>query len=177
RFREDISEGLANELFPVPERPTDPNAPMPAIDTNKSVIFCWFNRQFSLEGSALPSLLLSTGELSTVALLVIFLALFLWVDGEMLARRTAEIFGPATGPYFGATLRALNEMAKQVRAYIVWRTLINIAIALVMGIVYSTMGLQQPWTWAIFAGVMGYVPYIGHVVAAIPAIADGFVNG
>jgi AI-2 transport protein TqsA len=175
RFREDISEDLANQLFPLPAK-TEEN-PNPAIDTNKSVIFGWFNRLFSLEGNALPALLLSTGELSMVALLVLFLALFLWVDGEMLARRTAEIFGPQTGPYFGATLRALEEMAEQVRAYIVWRTLINIAIALVMGVVYSTMGLQQPWTWAILAGVMGYVPYIGHVVAAIPAIFDGFVNG
>jgi predicted PurR-regulated permease PerM len=236
RFREDISEELANQLFPIPAKTPEstkaldeghkallvwlndretkardegnqkaldllktdrtryerdgvipPEAPAeiikklaegnPPIDTNKSVIFGWVNRQFSLEGNALPNLLFTTGELSMVALLVLFLALFLWIDGEMLARRTAEIFGPQTGPYFGATLRALEEMAKQVRAYLVWRTLINLFITLIMGVVYSGMGLQQPWTWAILAGVMGYVPYIGHVVAAIPAMFDGFVNG
>jgi len=178
RFRTDISQELADQLFPLPEVPPDhdPNLPV-YIDTNKSVIFGGLNKYFSLEGGAIPAMLLTTGEMSMVALLVLFLALFLWIDGEMLARRTAEIFGPQTGPYFGATLRALDEMAKQVRNYIVWRTVINLAIALVMGVVYSALGLQQPWTWAILAGVMGYVPYIGHVIAAIPAVFDGFVNG
>ena len=38
------------------------------------------------------------------------------------------------------------------------------------------MGLKQPWTCAIFAGVMGYIPYIGHVAGCIPAIFDGFIN-
>ncbi len=178
RFRTDISQELADQLFPLPDPPTDANDPtrLAYIDTNKSVIFGGINKYLSLEGG-IPSLLLTTGEMSMVALLVLFLALFLWIDGEMLARRTAEIFGPQTGPYFGATLRALNEMAKQVRNYIVWRTVINLAISLVMGLVYSAMGLQQPWSWAILAGVMGYVPYIGHVIAAIPAMFDGFING
>jgi predicted PurR-regulated permease PerM len=102
--------------------------------------------------------------------------LFLWMDGDMLASRLAEVFGPRTGPYFSATFRALEEMSKQVRAYIVWRTAINLAISIILGIVYSAMGLKQPWTAAIFAGVMGYIPYIGHVAGAIPAILDGFVN-
>jgi predicted PurR-regulated permease PerM len=146
------------------------------IDPNQSIIFGWLNKQLSMEGTLLPSLIFSTFEVSMITLIVLFLMLFLWMDGEMLASRLAEVFGPRTGPYFSATYRALEEMSKQVRNYIVWRTAINLAISIILGIVYSAMGLKQPWTSAIFAGVMGYIPYIGHVVGCIPAILDGFVN-
>lgn len=145
-------------------------------DPNQSLIFGWLNKQFSMEGTLLPTLIFSTFEVSMITLIVLFLMLFLWMDGEMLASRLAEVFGPRTGPYFSATYRALEEMAKQVRNYIVWRTAINLAISIILGITYSAMGLKQPWTSAIFAGVMGYIPYIGHVVGCIPAILDGFVN-
>ncbi len=206
RVAEDLSIPLAHKLFPLDPKPAPeqekpkepPVGPMPeeqakqeskepasAVHTpatadhvtpEKSIIFGWLNKQFSMEGNAIPALLLSTTEVSMIALLVLFLALFLWIDGEMMASRTAEIFGPRTGPYFSAALRALEEMAKQVRAYIVWRTVINLGITIILGFTYTGMGLKQPWTWAIFAGVMGYIPYIGHFAGCIPAVFDGFVN-
>ena len=146
------------------------------IDPNQSFIFGSLNKQFSMDGTLIPSLIYSTAEVSMITLIVLFLMLFLWMDGDMLAGRLAEVFGPRTGPYFSATFRALEEMSKQVRAYIVWRTAINLAISIILGIAYSAMGLKQPWSAAIFAGVMGYIPYIGHVAGCIPAILDGFVN-
>jgi predicted PurR-regulated permease PerM len=201
RVAEDLSSNLAEQLFPLqpprsePDKPEDtkdtvnkefvgtpvpspePSADKPhVIDPNQSLIFGWLNKQFSMEGNMLPTLIFSTFEVSMITLIVLFLMLFLWMDGERLAARLAEVFGPRTGPYFTATYRALEEMAKQVRSYIVWRTAINVAITLILGMVYSMMGLKQPWTCAIFAGVMGYIPYIGHVAGCIPAIFDGFVN-
>lgn len=201
RVSEDLSDKIAEQLFPLQPPRSEPEKtvelrdadnkeimgpPIPAAeqtsdrphvpDPNQSLIFGWLNKQFSMEGSMLPTLIFSTFEVSMITLIVLFLMLFLWMDGEMLAGRLAEVFGPRTGPYFSATYRALEEMAKQVRSYIVWRTAINLAITLILGVVYSVMGLKQPWTCAIFAGVMGYIPYIGHVAGCIPAIFDGFIN-
>lgn len=203
RVAEDISPYAAAQMFPLPPKKTEETSPKdggkeitgphnkevtkkPAeseqtidkhsVDPNQSLIFGWVNKQFSMEGSLVPTLIFSTFEVSMITLIVLFLMLFLWMDGEMLAGRLAEVFGPRTGPYFSATYRALEEMAKQVRNYIVWRTAINLAISIILGIVYSAMGLKQPWTCAIFAGVMGYIPYIGHVAGCIPAIFDGFIN-
>ncbi|HMO34870.1 MAG TPA: AI-2E family transporter, partial [Gemmatales bacterium] len=133
--------GTASTTDLEPEKPHQ-------IDPNQSLIFGWLNKQFSMEGALLPTLIFSTLEVSMITLIVLFLMLFLWMDGEMLASRLAEVFGPRTGPYFSATYRALEEMAKQVRNYIVWRTVINLAITLILGVFYSSMGLKQPWTSA-----------------------------
>jgi AI-2E family transporter len=53
---------------------------------------------------------------------------------------------------------------------------INIGMSLFLGVVYTQLGLRQAWTWAILAGILTYVPYIGPVIAGIPAVIDGFVG-
>jgi predicted PurR-regulated permease PerM len=87
----------------------------------------------------------------------------------------AEIFGPSEEAKAHA-VHALSEMALQVRTYLVWRTIINFALALLVGAVYQWLGLQQPWTWAIFTAVLCYVPYLGPLAAGIFPLVDAFVS-
>src|SRR5207244_12619965 len=84
------------------------------------------------------------------------------------------IFGPSEEVQSKAT-EVLLEMAKQVRTYLVWRTLINLVLAIVMGIVYSSCGLSQAWTWAILLAILNYIPYFGPVLASIPPFLDAFI--
>ena len=92
----------------------------------------------------------------------------------MLARRAVAIVGPSEEVQTKAT-EVLFEMAKQVRTYLVWRTIINLALAIVMGLVYQTAGLTQAWTWAILLAILNYVPYLGPVLASIPPFLDAFI--
>jgi predicted PurR-regulated permease PerM len=110
-------------------------------------------------------------------LLILFLVLFLAIEGEMLIRRTVEIFGPSSGPDSQAAARALVEMARQIRAYLVWRTIINMGMAIVLGVIFTQLGLRQGWTWAVLAGVLTYVPYLGPIAAGIPPTIEAFVHG
>ncbi len=67
-------------------------------------------------------------------------------------------------------------MADQVRTYLVWRTLVNVVLALIVGMFYHWMGLSQPWTWATLTGVLLYVPYLGPIAAGIPPVIDAFIS-
>jgi predicted PurR-regulated permease PerM len=93
----------------------------------------------------------------------------------MLTRRVVEIFGPSEEirTRVGSVLK---DMATQVRTYIVWRTIINFGLAIVMGLVYQFAGLQQAWTWAILLAILNYVPYLGPLVAGIPPFVDAFLT-
>src|SRR5207245_2403173 len=71
---------------------------------------------------------------------IMFLLLFMLLEGPMLTRRVAEIFGPSEEVKAHAT-RALSDMALQVRTYLVWRTIINFGLALLVGMVYQWVGL------------------------------------
>jgi predicted PurR-regulated permease PerM len=71
---------------------------------------------------------------------------------------------------------ALRDMANQIRSYLVWRTIINFALALFLGLVYYMLGLSQSWTWALFTAILWYVPYIGPILAGVPPVLDAFVS-
>lgn len=128
---------------------------------------------------ATPALLKQIGMLSLEWLFlwffILFLLFFLLLEGPALARRVVDIFGPSAALKAQAN-EVLRETAHQIRNYIVWRTIINFALALIMGFMYQWGGLKQPWTWAIMLAILNYIPYLGPFLAGLPALLDGFVN-
>jgi predicted PurR-regulated permease PerM len=107
--------------------------------------------------------------------LIMFLLLFLLLEGRMLTRRVVEIFGPSDVAKNKA-VAALEDMATQIRAYLVWRTIINFGLALLLGVIYYFLGLSQPWTWALLTAILWYVPYLGPILAGVPPVLDAFVS-
>jgi predicted PurR-regulated permease PerM len=107
--------------------------------------------------------------------IIMFILLFLLMEGRMLTRRVVEIFGPSERIQ-SKVADALKDMATQIRVYLVWRTIINFAMALFLGMIYQLLGLSQPWTWALLTAILWYVPYLGPIVAGVPPVLDAFVT-
>jgi AI-2 transport protein TqsA len=108
-------------------------------------------------------------------IVIIFILLFVLLEGRMLTRRVVAIFGPSPEVQARAA-EVLAAMAVQVRTYLVWRTIINFGLALVMGTIYWMLGLSQAWTWAILLAILNYVPYLGPIVAGLPPFVDAFLS-
>jgi AI-2 transport protein TqsA len=125
------------------------------------------NRLLGMVGTYLGSYLLQT-------VLVLFVVLFLLIEGKMLTQRVVEIFGPSPESQSRA-VGVLSEIANSVRSYLVWRTIVNAGLAIVLGFVYQAAGLKQAWTWALLASILCYVPYIGTILAGIPPVLDAFL--
>jgi AI-2 transport protein TqsA len=104
--------------------------------------------------------------------LVMFILLFLLVEGRMLSRRVVQVFGPSKEAQTMA-VETLAEMARVVRTFLVWRTLINFGLAVVVGLAYQWIfHLSQPWTWAMLTAIACYIPYLGPIMAGIPPVLD-----
>jgi AI-2 transport protein TqsA len=108
-------------------------------------------------------------------ILILFILFFLLLEGGMLTRRIVEIFGPSDEVQNKAR-EVLYDMARQVKTYLVWRTIINVWLAIVVGLVFLFLGLNQPWTWAILLAILNYVPYLGPLLAAIPPFLDSLIT-
>lgn len=104
-----------------------------------------------------------------------FILLFLLVEGPMLSRRVVEVFGPSPEAQ-SLAVRALADMAHQVRTYLVWRTIVNFGLAAVVGLAYHWFGLHQAWTWAGLLAVLCYVPYLGPIAAGVPPVLEAFIE-
>jgi predicted PurR-regulated permease PerM len=108
------------------------------------------------------------------SVIILFILLFLLLEGQYLADRIRDIF-PKNTDIQGQVTRALAGVAEAIRSYLVWRTIVNMALGLFLGLVYSLLGLKQPWTWALFTAILCYVPYIGTIIAGIPPILDALI--
>ena len=106
--------------------------------------------------------------------LIMFITLFLLIEGQMLADKIRAIFGPSSETQNRVSI-ALAEMAEAIRTYLVWRTTVNLALGIVLGAVYKYAGLQYWYLWALLVVVLSYVPYLGTIAAGIPPILDALV--
>jgi predicted PurR-regulated permease PerM len=133
-------------------------------------------RQTLENGTYIANALWSIGSYSNTWVwywvLVMFILLFLLVEGPMLSRRVVQIFGPSKEAQTMA-VETLAEMARVVRTFLVWRTLINFGLAVVVGFAYQWIfHLSQPWTWAMLTAIACYIPYLGPILAGIPPLLD-----
>lgn len=106
---------------------------------------------------------------------ILFILLFLLLEGDFLAARIKDLFGQNV-LIQTQVAKALAEMAVAMRSYLIWRTIVNFALGIFLGIVYSICELRQPWTWALFTAVLCYVPYIGTLIAGIPPLVDALIH-
>jgi len=146
-------------------------------DPYKSQLFITAKK--TLEGEYLIQAVLTAGSYVSSYLwqfiLVLFILLFVLMEGRMLSRRVVEVFGPSREVQ-GKVVSALGAMSKVVRDFLVWRTVINVGLAVVVGLVYQALGLRQAWVWALLTGVLLYIPYIGPIIAAGPPLLDAIIN-
>ncbi len=96
-------------------------------------------------------------------LIIMVLVLFLLAESEMLTPKVIRFFAATPGDVQAAS-RALDDLTRQVRAYLVARTLINLGLGLVMGLVLWGLGVKFPFALGMFAGVTNFVPYVGQAL-------------
>lgn len=157
-----ISPGSVDEVLP----------PDPA----NSSVYAYVKKTF--EGEYITQELINLSKLGVTwlwqSVLIIFILLFLMLEGDMLARQIREIFGNSRVMQ-GKVTSVLRQMAVSVRSYLVWRTIVNCGLGLLLGVVYQLVGLHHAWTWALLTVIFCYVPYLGTIMAGIPAVLDAFI--
>ncbi len=111
----------------------------------------------------------------TEVVLILFILLFLLLEAQMLADKVRNIFGSGLQVQLGVS-NAFREVAEGLRSYLVWRTIINIGMGLVLGFVYYLCGLKQFLLWAILTMILCYIPYLGTIAAGVLPVLDALVS-
>lgn len=117
-----------------------------------------------LAGTAAGFITLLFGQLS-VAFLVLLLLLFLLSEAQVFASKVEKAFG-ANNP-------AVNKLATfslSIKAYSKIRTISNLFVGISFLILLLVLGVDLALLWGLLAFLLSYIPTIGLVLAAIPAI-------
>ncbi len=102
--------------------------------------------------------------------IVLILALFLLAEREMLTPKVVRFFAPTPGDAIVAG-RALADLTRQIRAYLVARTLINLGVGIVFAFGLTLMKVKFPIALGLFAALTNFIPYVGQVFGGgLPAL-------
>ncbi|HUG27964.1 MAG TPA: AI-2E family transporter [Gemmatimonadales bacterium] len=102
---------------------------------------------------------------ASVFFLILLFLVFILAESIALPDKLRRVYGPKTsGQASGAVVLA------QVQRYLVLKTLISLVTGIVIGAGAALIGVDFALFWGLLAFVLNYVPNIGSVIAAVPAV-------
>lgn len=115
----------------------------------------------ALTGKVLSSIM-SLGDLLLYIFFIAVTTFFMLLEAPHFIGRMKEIAGPASG--------RVSQMSRFMVDFIVVRTETNLVHGILFGGSLFVMGVHGALLWGILTFVLAFIPYIGLIIAAIPAI-------
>jgi predicted PurR-regulated permease PerM len=124
--------------------------------------FLWKSSKGALE---------AVGQTAAVAFLVFFLLL----GGDTFKRKLVRLAGPSLAKR-KVTVRVLDDINGSIQKYMFMLLATNLLVAVLSWIALRWIGLENAGAWAVVAGVLHVVPYLGPGVTAIAAAMAAFMQ-
>ena len=115
---------------------------------------------------------------STLAVLaglaiILFVAIYVAADTELYHRGLMHLFPHRSRPLAG---RVLTEIATQLRRWLITQLIAMAVIGVVSTIVLLILDVKAAFALGLIAGLLEFIPTVGPVLSAIPAIGMGFLD-
>jgi predicted PurR-regulated permease PerM len=105
------------------------------------------------------------------AVMVAFLVFFLLLGGDTFKRKLVRLTGPSLAKR-KITVQILDDINGSIQKYMFMMLATNVLVALLSWIAFSWIGLENAGAWAVAAGLLHIIPYLGPgVTAAATAMA------
>jgi len=97
--------------------------------------------------------------------MVVFLVFFLLLGGDTFKRKLVRLAGPSLSKR-KITVTILDDINRSIQKYMLMLVATNLLIVLLSWLVFHFVGLDNAGAWAVAAGLLHVVPYLGPAVAA-----------
>lgn len=115
--------------------------------------------------------LTSLGSVLTNMFLVIMTVVFILLEASEIPKKLVYSLNDSSH-----SMERVNQFITTVNRYLVIKTLVSIATGVFITIWVSALGLDFPIIWGVCAFLLNFVPNIGSIIAAIPAVFLAFVQ-
>lgn len=105
------------------------------------------------------------------ALLILIYAIFLLIEASGFSAKLNAAFKPSEPAY-----QYLKEVTINLRNFLVAQTQVSLVTGTGVTIALWLLGVQFALLWGFVAFLMNYIPYIGSILAAIPAVIVAFIQ-
>ncbi len=118
------------------------------------------------------SILAGLGGLLSNALLIILTVVFILLEQYSFPAKIEAAFGT----WDEIASPAFKRFAKNLNRYLAIKTLISMLTGLLIGLWATVLGVDFPVLWGLLAFVLNYVPTLGSIIAAVPAVLLAYVQ-
>jgi predicted PurR-regulated permease PerM len=132
-----------------------------------------FTHQFTSAQHSFLGVLRSTFALAAGVLLVLFVAAYIGADPELYRGLLLELVPVEKRPHAALTMR---RVANTLRAWLTMQLIAMIVIGGVTTIFLFAIHVKAALPLGILAGLLKFIPIVGSIVAAVPAMAMGFID-
>ncbi len=112
------------------------------------------------------------GNVMSNTALIFFIILFILLEMNSIALK-AKVFGATSS---GKTMKNLSRIEKSVRHYLVIKTFTSLSTGILIGGLLWIIGVEYAVLWGLIAFMLNYIPNIGSIIAAIPAILFAWIQ-
>lgn len=139
------------------------------IEVSTDVVLSYFDPGTALEmaGTTVSRL----GSVLSNSFLILLTVIFILAEASSFpSKLTAILRNPTEGmPHF-------RRFGENVNRYIAIKTTVSIATGVVIWLFLTILGIDFPVLWGLIAFLLNYVPTIGSIIAAVPAVLLALVQ-
>jgi predicted PurR-regulated permease PerM len=117
------------------------------------------------------SILNSLKGVLTNTFLIIFTMIFMLLEASSVGTKVEAAFGRRAD-----TMEGPREFLHNLGRYLGIKTIVSVATGMCAGFLTWSIGLDFPLLWAMLAFLLNYVPTIGSIIAAVPAVLLALVQ-
>ena len=118
------------------------------------------------------SLISSLGGVFGNAFLILFTVLFMLLEAWSFPQKINAIYGNRGGE----VLSRVSDVISSTRQYLSIKALMSLATGLLVGGGTAVIGLDFPILWGFLAFALNFIPNIGSIIAAVPAVLLSLVQ-
>lgn len=113
----------------------------------------------------------SLGGVLTNALLILFTVIFILLEASGMPAKLKRAFGEQTTAF-----EHFGRFSDLVQRYLAIKTLVSLGTGLFIGLALWLIGVDYAPVWALIAFLLNYIPNIGSMIAAVPAVLVALVQ-
>lgn len=100
------------------------------------------------------------------AFVILLIVIFMLMEATSLPMKITAAFGQDAKKALGK----MSEVAHGVNRYLAIKTVVSLVTGAVIAVWLAILGLDYPLLWGLLAFMLNYVPNIGSIIAAVPAV-------
>lgn len=117
------------------------------------------------------NLLSSLGGVLTNFLLILLIVVFMLFEAESVPKKIHIALDDPS-----MKIQQIDKFLVSVKNYLVIKTLVSLGTGIVIGIWLYVLGVDHFLLWAVLAFLLNYIPNIGSIIAAVPAVLLALVQ-